>query len=210
MGKYTKELSERLRIKGPKVGHCVICGDYGKLTRDHVPPRGCNNVSDVVLLSFGESNHPQLKIKTTIVQGGTHFRTLCGTCNETRLGKEYDPELVKLSNDITNFARTVSERRIILPESIVAWVKPQRIARAVLGHVLVAHSVSQVNLPPKSTPLSDAIQKYFLDPNASLPKELDIYFWVYPHRRQVIIKNAGKISLSRNGVLLGHIIKFLP
>ncbi len=210
MGDYTKKLSQRLRVKGPAVGHCVICGKFGPLTKDHVPPRGCNNVSDVILLSFAESNHSQSQSKTTIAQGGTHFRTLCGTCNNTRLGGDYDPELVKLSNEITNFARAVSERRIVLPESIVAWVKPQRIARAVLGHVLAAHSVSQVKSPPISAPLSNAIQKYFLDPNESLPKELDIYFGVYPHKRQVIIKNAGKISLSRNGGLFGHIIKFLP
>jgi len=61
-----------------------------------------------------------------------------------------------------------------------------------------------------SAPFPDALRRYFLDENEPLPRHVDIYFWVYPSRRQVVIKNAGKISMNRSGVILGHVLKFLP
>lgn len=39
---------------------------------------------------------------------------------------------------------------------------------------------------------------------------MEIYYWVYPYRRQVVLKGAAKIALGRPGMLLGSILKFFP
>jgi len=42
-----------MSTKGPDNGCCVICGQPGRLTKDHVPPKGCNNHENIVLKTFG-------------------------------------------------------------------------------------------------------------------------------------------------------------
>jgi hypothetical protein len=210
MGNYSKKLEKRVLTRGPEYGFCVICGEYAKLTRDHVPPEGCNNNVDVVLQIFQPESAHSKPTQKTFSQGGTHFRTLCERCNSYRLGAKYDPELVRLSNEVTNIALATIERKIVLPQRISAFMRPQKVARSVIGHILAATAVEETKKGPLSAPFQNSLRHYFLNEDESLPAEVDIYYWVYPSRRQVVVKNSGKLSWKRKGLLLGHILKFLP
>ena len=208
-----KRAQEQVLLRGPREGHCVLCGVFGKLTRDHVPPRGCGNASDMVLRTLVDVAGPDACGPAAISQGGAHFRTICETCNTRLLGAEYDPELAKMCTVVSGCARAAYESRLILPENVLVWVRPQRAARAVVGHALAANAVREVIQPPVDAPFPDALRQYFLDPAKPLPEKVDIYFWVYPSRRQVIVKGAAKASLAslaRGRFLLGDIIKFFP
>lgn len=206
MGQYSKNLELRVLNKGPNVGFCVICGDYGKLSKDHVPPKGCNNVKDHILTAF----HKNISKGGVTSQGGTHFKTLCETCNSERLGLEYDTELVKLSNEVTSLAISKIEGRLALPSEVYSFVKPQRIARAVVGHALAGVSVNEAKSGLISAPFQDALRSYFLNKDAAMPDELNIYYWLYPSKMQVIIKGAYKANFGTRNGILGHIFKFLP
>lgn len=211
MARYAKNLRRRIQNSGPKVGFCAICGDKGPLSRDHVPPKKCNNLNDVEIKTFLPSEDYS-KIGTTS-QGGAHYRTLCATCNSTRLGSYYDPALIDLSNEITAMAMGAKSQKISLPRAIFPFIKPQRIARAVVGHVLAGLAVNESHKGLTSSPISDSLRSYFLDSTASLPDNLDIYYWIYPSRNQVLIKNAGKSVINSTGkreTVFGHIFKFLP
>lgn len=103
MGKFTKNLGARVH-KGFDKGYCTICGEYGELTKDHVPPQACNNKHNTIakLLTGSESK--------TQFQNGTSFKVLCKTCNSERLGGKYDRELAYLSDEITNsFSKTTKD-----------------------------------------------------------------------------------------------------
>ena len=165
---------------------------------------------DVVLRTFPDGYTNNAGGPKTFYQGGTHFRTLCEKCNSGLLGTEYDPELAKLCNEIRKLAEVVSRKEIALPSDVLVFVKPQRIARAIVGHILAANAVEEAKNGLISAPLPDALRRYFLNDASVLPTEADIYVWVYPSRRQVIVKGAGKISLKYSNVILGHILKFLP
>lgn len=211
MAEYAKNLQKRVQNRGPKVGFCAICGDKGPLSKDHVPPRGCNNLNDVEISALLPSENTA-KVGITS-QGGTHYRTLCGTCNSTRLGTYYDPALIDLSNEITTLSLGAKRREIILPRTIHPFIRPQRIARAVVGHVLAGLAVEETSQGLLSSPINDSLRNYFLDETAELPNNLEIYYWVYPSRRQVLIKNVGKSLINNSGkreVVFGHIFKFLP
>jgi len=208
MGQFSKNLRERVLNKGPVIGTCVICANEGKLTKDHVPPKNCNNLTDYELRTFLDFKNSSGKGATS--QGGTHFRTLCSVCNSERLGLQYDPSLVDLSNEITSLVMGAKNKVISLPEFIYPFVKPQRLARSIVGHVLSAVAVEETKTGLISAPFPDALRSYFLDESSPLPDKLEIYYWVYPSRKQVVIKGAGKVSISGNGVVIGHIIKFLP
>ena len=89
-------------------------------------------------------------------------------------------------------------------------MKPQRLARAVVGHTLAAVSVEEAKSGLRSAPFPDALRAYFLDKAAPLPESLDIYYWLYTSRKQVVVKGAVKSSTKSRQGILGHIFKFLP
>ncbi len=193
----------RISNKGPSEGYCVICGTHGKLTRDHVPPKKCNNLNNTELKVL-QSRFAKTA-QRTISRGGTHFKTLCGKCNSEQLGVEYDPWFIELSKVIK--ASFLEEN---LPQKICLTITPQRIARAVVGHILAAVAVEETKSGLINSPMSDTLRKYFLNKTLPLPDEIEIYYWLYPYKDQVLIKGMGKCQFGIKEMLVGHIFKFFP
>ncbi|WP_178861265.1 hypothetical protein [Thiomicrorhabdus cannonii] len=205
MGNYSDRLRRRISTRGPKEGYCVICGDYGKLTRDHVPPKKCNNLKSVELKTLLQHSSEK-----STSQGGTHFQTICTNCNSHLLGTEYDPSLVEFSNAITGLALGKSRDLVVLPRVTGVDIKPQRVARSVVGHVLAAIAVDEAQSGLVDAPMSSAMREYFLDETLPLPDSLEIYYWLYPSNNQVVMKNVAKGILGTGKSIFGHVIKFLP
>lgn len=86
----------------------------------------------------------------------------------------------------------------------------KKIARAVVGHLLAANAVEEARTGIVSAPFPDALRRYFLSDKGALPDNIDIYWWIYPYRRQVVIEGAAKMSTKESGMILGHILNFLP
>jgi hypothetical protein len=206
MGSYSKKLNTRIRNRGANEGYCAICGEFGKLSRDHVPPKGCNNLSDVHLRELVSR---EIKRDSTS-QGGTHFKTICSTCNSEKLGLRYDPELIALSNDITSCVKAASNKLIVLPKVLRRTIKPQRITRSIVGHILAAAAVSKIDEPKKENPMDSDLKNYFLNEDIPFPSNVEIYYWVYPSRKQTVLKYFGKTSINSSSTIIGHTIKFLP
>lgn len=182
MGNYSKSISKRILHKGPSEGFCVICGEYSKLTRDHVPPKKCNNLNDVEIKALMPKEE-SARVGTTS-QGGTHFKTLCSKCNSERLGAKYDPSLVDFTNNITSLVLGAKRKHIVLPQSIYPIITPQRIARSVVGHALAAVAVEEAKIGLVSSPMSNKLREYFLNESHPLPEKLEIYYWLYPSRKE--------------------------
>lgn len=83
--------------KRKEFGICHICGQYGKLTREHIPPQSTFNAMrqklcsvDTLLQSSSRDNLPpwdQSGLKYEQFQSGVEFSTLCGKCNSLTGGK---------------------------------------------------------------------------------------------------------------------------
>ena len=185
----------RLLIRGRKSGYCAICGQFGKLTRDHIPPKACGNSDDVLVQHYGNLRQPILTS-----QGGRHCRTICANCNGNLLGVEYDPELVDFSKNVANPTRMALDGPIIVQDRISVTIKPQRVARAVVGHILAANAVAETMGPPDpSCPFPTALREYFLDPSAGMPEGLDLFAWIYPGPHEVLLKNCMKVLNNNPG-----------
>lgn len=212
MGDYQKRLAERIQTKGPKVGFCTICRVFGNLTVDHVPPQGCHNVSKMVIQSVLPSTNESSA--SNISQSGTKFRTLCADCNNKKLGASYDPSLIAFVNSVIRQVRFTQEHRQHLPPVIHVTIRPQRIARAIIGHLLAANAVKEVEKNSPGSELDELLRNYFLDPSISFPVEWDLYFWPYFSRRQIVLKYLSLADTSSPNItessILGHVIKFLP
>ncbi len=179
MGKYSDHLSKRINTWGPKEGYCAICRKPAKLTREHVPPASCGNVSKVVVRSLSNSGEYD-KRYTTTSQGGLNYRTTCSSCNNDWLGQKYDPALAELFNEVKLLAESVSNGNLSLPPCKTYFIKPQRIARSVIGHILAGNAVDIVKQDTPHAPMYQVMENYFFDETSALPDELEIYYWFYP------------------------------
>ncbi len=195
-------MAVKIATYGPKVGTCNICGEIGPLTEDHVPPKGCVRISQVEMrhithkLSVDET--PE---RGRLSQNGVKYRTLCPRCNNSLLGTRYDPGLCDFVNRVALCLRS----SLYLPESTTLLGEPQKIMRAVLGH-LSAQGVDRyfkgVN--------TDAFRDYFLNETLPLPDGLKIYFWVYPFHPQVLVRDCGYLDTSNGKTVVIWLMKFFP
>ena len=68
-------------------GTCRICGFHGKMTEEHIPPKGAFNDKRIYVgqpangLPFG----PDEMVDRRVVQGGFKLYTLCERCNNDTL-----------------------------------------------------------------------------------------------------------------------------
>lgn len=188
-------------------GHCAICGERRTLTRDHVPPRGSVRNRRLIVRSLlghlrGTSDEDRHS------QGGVYFDTICAECNENRLGRQYDPELKRLAKSMRSALSAAGDLGISLPNPVRLSCKPQRVARAVVGHLLAAVPRPEVGQPPRQAPVADGLRRYFLRPSDPLPAQFRIYCWPYTGKRIVVARTVVKIHDGQPYV--SEILKFSP
>lgn len=173
----------RLVTRGAKTGQCNICGKYGPLTEDHIPPKGVPRLGQVAMMNLIDMLAAERPSKSTrYSQDGVKYRTICSDCNSGLLGARYDPELISMANYITDYVSS----RLYLPPQLEVLIKPNRLCRSVVGHLL-AHRVDSYREGDVISGLTD----YFLDETADFPNDLKLYYWVYPYKDQVAITGAG-------------------
>jgi hypothetical protein len=126
------------------------------------------------------------------------------------LGTEYDPELIEVSKQVASMVRVQRELGLSLPEKIDLSVKPQRLIRSVVGHIL-AGKLPIPGKPPISAPFPDALRNYFNNPSSNIPDKLEVYYWVYPSNKQIVINSLAIGSAMGEGFIAGScLLKFFP
>lgn len=209
---------DEIQTKGSKTGYCNICNSYENLTCDHIPPKGCVIPQKVELISLQKHLSVDIDeniIKPTYSQNGLNYRSICGTCNNKLLGTNYDPELIKTTNQVANILKLNDESGIILPKQASIEIKPQKLARAVIGHIL-AGKIPRKNISTQSHPYKTLLKKFLLDTDEDFSDDLEIYYWIYPSNKQVVINNLTKIFVNWNNlqtkgrIPLSGLLKFYP
>ena len=168
------------------------------MTFDHVPPKGCVGISNrnVALLTAALGNSELKKDNSRQFQDGLKFKSLCETCNNELLGGEYDPSIKEFASKVSSYLNLIINHNYTLPDTISIEIKPQRIVRAILGHLLAAHVREDMQSPIINAPYLDAIREYLLNPLAPIPEQLEVYYWLYPSDTQVIILGCGVMSVE--------------
>lgn len=192
----------RLNTRGPQYGKCNICGEEGKLTEDHTPPKSCGGITDAELRGLHEklAAEGERWTKPRRFQAGVCYRTLCARCNGL-LGRDYDPALAEMSRQV----RAVAASSLQLPPQLRLEISPAAVTRSVLGHI-AAQGINRY----KKGPLTEAFRDYILDPTLPLPHSLRLYFWLYPHRPQVLIRDAAFTEIGRRAHFCFWLMKFFP
>ena len=163
-----------------KYGKCNICRTYGSLSWDHIPPKQCGNAKSV----FSEKAMSFLtneKEKPSISQNGVKSRTLCEYCNNTVLGTWYDPAL----KEFFEYINSVVSSKLIMPNKIRVRCRPSAVMRAILGHLLAA---KQFDHRSKNY---EAAAYAVLHPDEPIPKDINCFYYVYPHMDTQILMEFG-------------------
>jgi hypothetical protein len=196
----------RISTRGPKIGQCNICGEKARLTEDHTPPKCCGRGTPMELRNLRDkmsSADGKWEQQPRQFQAGVSFRSLCERCNTQVLGAKYDPALGEFSAQV----RALASSPLTLPHALDVTIRPQAIMRSVLGH-LAAQGVERYQKGPYTEPIRD----YLLDSDLPLPSPLRIYYWLYPYRSTVLIRDMARIEHlgSGRGAVAFWLMKFYP
>lgn len=194
-------------------GRCVICGEAGKLTDDHVPPRSVSPPTPLELRRLGAT----VKAKpSSAFRGGfqaARFPSLCHSCNSERLGTRYDPVLSTFASDIRRWISATINLKLWIGRSIDVETKPLWLARSVVGHVLAAEERKDPWTISPEGASTRALKDFFLNEASPWPSDMHLYVWLYPAPAQIIVRGfaiSGVLEPRRYGPIVGDVLKFFP
>jgi len=167
------------RRKHKIYGVCRICGKYKKLSDDHVPPQGGVKIESVEIKKAFDIFSKQIgENKYFISQNGVKFTTLCECCN-SRLGREFDTTLNLFSKDICKFLNSKLE----LLGSYSISTKPNKLIRAVLGHLLASNVTDEIS------EFDEKVREFLFDETKPIPDDINVFYWIYPYKLTIIIRD---------------------
>ena len=191
-----------IATRGPKVGRCNICGEVGSLTEDHTPPKGCLKPTQVEIRHISSLlSQSSTPTRGRHSQNGVKYRTLCHRCNNSLLGARYDPPFIAFVNEISLLLKS----SIYLPSTLSIQGQPQAILRSLLGHI-AAQGVNRYLKGPLTEPMRD----YILDETKPFPAGLCAYYWAYPHRSHVMVRDAAFLDIPSGNPFAIWLLKFFP
>jgi len=188
MGDFAKRISDRQFHTKIWKGYCLICGEYGLMSEDHVPPKGAITLTRIEQHHIGELTRAGAsKVKGVKSPGGSFFKTICATCNNKRLG-ENDTEVAKVCSSVTAKVKDYFERANYPTTMIRTEVNAISFARAMIGHILAATSVDECKNPPESFPYIQALKDFVLGDDSALNETHEIFYWFYPYSKHLSAK----------------------
>ncbi|SDF63985.1 hypothetical protein SAMN05216571_10110 [Onishia taeanensis] len=176
--------------KGISEGYCRICGSYGELKKDHVPPKSLLTPGDSLYCSLFEGTM-QEKIKKKKGLSGIYFKTICQKCNSETLG-EIDhiyKDLKKTINDLYKFlnrgGNLIEKQKIPCDSS--------SFLRATIGHLLAVSNQESCMNPLEETDYFTPLREFVLGEREDLDNH-EIRIWPYKKRKSVIIQTIASTS----------------
>ncbi len=202
------KISERVRHVKIRDGYCLICGEFGTLSIDHVPPQGSITVTKVEQRHIMEMMGVGAKsIKGVPSTNGSKFRTICSDCNSNILGGN-DGEVADANKKLTSKIRNYFQNPTSPYNTISIDINPIKYARAMIGHILSATSVTECKEPPQISPYFDPLKKFVLGDDHAITKTHDIYYWFYPYDRHLSAKCVSFFNQGHSTVL--SLLSFFP
>lgn len=189
--KINQQSPEYVKLNRGQTGSCNICQKPCVFELDHVPPQGGVDIQPMRQYTIleclaGTSTNPT----GLITQNGVKYRTLCNCCNGQLLGGGggYDETL----NEFVLNVVSQLEKTKPLASQMSVVTKPARLLRSLFGHLLAAKADIEHTKPDV------AMRKYVLNPSAPLPPELNVFFFVYPYRNVVVIRDIYMLPQRGN------------
>jgi hypothetical protein len=59
-------------------------------------------------------------------------------------------------------------------------------------------------------PITEPFREYLIDDAKPLPSSIRMYYWLYPHQAQVLVRDAARLHLRSNCTFCFWLMKFYP
>lgn len=180
---------------------CNICQQHKKLTYDHVPPQGGIELKAIEIYTIEQRMAGSNLNKGATSQNGLKYRFICQDCNN-KLGTTYDIEL----NNFTKSLALYLKSSLTFLSTTRIKATPDKIIRAVIGHLLAAKSEID------ESKLDKQLRGYVFNEKAKLPDNLYIYYWVYPYEQTVLLRDFALLywreGVKKQGFF--QLLKYFP
>lgn len=208
MGKYSEGLSKRaLHVKVDK-GYCLICDSFGRLTDDHVPPKGSITITKIEQRHITEVIGASEPISRGIVsRNGSKFRTICSNCNNNHIGG-CDNEVAKVCKNLTKQISNYFSNTDSVINTVSCKVDALRFLKAMVGHILSATSSQECKVNPVNSPYFFPLKKFVRGDLNSISETHDVYYWFYPWPEHLSLKSGNFVN-NGNAVSIS-LLSFFP
>jgi hypothetical protein len=184
-----KKISERNEHVKLEKGYCVICGQYGQLKKDHVPPQCALKptalLQKTITEYFSSKDIPPIKARN-----GTVFKTICYDCNSKVLGS-MDAEIGRVTSEFTKQLIKYFNGHMFYGNNIAIKFDAIKFLRAMTGHVLAATSVKECLTPIADSPFYTPLRDFVLGKDINISETHNFHYWFYPLKRQVTAQTVG-------------------
>ncbi|MCW1834815.1 chaperonin [Pantoea ananatis] len=187
-------ISERIKHVRIEKGYCLLCGQFSKLSKDHVPPKSAITLTPMLQKTITEwwGND---SIKPIDAVSGTVFKTICKQCNNEVLGSR-DHFISDVTQSFTEQLKLYKTYVSSVSNYIKVPFNSVEFTKAMLGHLIAASSVDECKQPLIDTPFFSPLRKFVLGLEESFEDTHDIYYWFYPNRAQI---TARHVLFRNNG-----------
>ncbi|AVQ86461.1 metal-binding protein [Plesiomonas shigelloides] len=202
------KISERIKHLRIKEGYCLICGEFGMLSADHVPPKGSVTITKVEQRHVTEMMGATAKsLKGIESINGSKFKTICRKCNGDVLGV-CDMEISRVTRELTNKINRYFSSANCITDTVVVDIDALMYVRGMIGHILSATSVKECLHEPIQTEYFTPLQNFVLGDDRAINDTHDIYYWFYPYNRHL---SAKYVHFSNHGHMAGlSLLSFFP
>ncbi|NCG52451.1 metal-binding protein [Serratia fonticola] len=176
------KISERIKYTRINDGYCQICGCFGPLSKDHVPPK-CVILPGLVEQRLITEVMGRKNIKGVKANNGSVFKTICSVCNSNL--SVFDSEIKRvtnrLSSKIVDFVRRPSSVYSFISEG----VNVDSYLKGMVGHMLAAVPNIACKESNSNAPFYEPLRQFVLGNNDNVEDTHSFYYWFYPHRMSV-------------------------
>lgn len=184
-----KKITERNSHVRIEEGYCNICGDFGRLTKDHVPPKSAYKPGKMLQKSVVEFFSAK-EVRPLNAHHGTTFKTICIKCNNELLGS-LDIEVGRVTKEFTLLIERYFQGKHFVGNIITLPFHAENFMRAMVGHVLAATSTTDCLKPIVTSPFYTPLREFVLCNNPNVQDTHNFYYWFYPHRLQITAQSVG-------------------
>jgi len=188
-------------------GYCQICGEFKKLTADHVPPKGSIVLSAVEQKTIMEYAG-KTKVKGVKGRRGSVFKTICQKCN-SYLGV-FDMEIKRVSQSVGDKIRLHFTHAVNPFNYITERINTNHYLRGFIGHMLASTSVKSCLTPLAETEFYQPLRDFVLGRINSIDDTHDVYYWFYPNRFNVSGNGFGIGQFGGGDAIIGAALYFYP
>lgn len=179
-----------------KIEKCNICESHGKLSWDHVPPKGSIIYENVEIKSILSRN--KLTCPKELSQNGTKFRTICTNCNNL-LGSWYDTEfnttIWELIEEV--YAKFGEEN------SVEIMFRPVLFLKSLFGHLLAAKGNFE------NTLIDQEMRRFLLDKH-EYKTSLKVFCWFHPYPSIEVARDISLVDFNSGDNSTLSILKMYP